>query len=79
MQNVQNMESVESVESVDFMNSTLLNEISKYSDYNKIHLNIGFTKWKESTDMNEKDLYDLLKLKPFRQAASLLELYARKQ
>lgn len=76
---MQNMENNENKESVDFINSTLLNEISKYSDYSKVHLNIGFTKWKESVDMNEKDLYNLLKLKPIRQAASLLELYARKQ
>lgn len=76
---MQNIENNENKESVDFINSTLLNEISKYSDYNKVHLNIGFIKWKESVDMNEKDLYNLLKLKPIRQAASLLELYARKQ
>lgn len=76
---MQNIENNENKESVDFINSTLLNEISKYSDYSKIHLNIGFIKWKESVVMNEKDLYELLKLKPIRQAASLLELYARKQ
>lgn len=75
---MQNVENADNVDNIDFINSTLLNEISKYSDYNKIHLNNGFMKWKESTDMNEKDLYELLKLKPFRQAASLLELYARK-
>lgn len=73
------MENKENMEFFDFINSPLLNEISKYSDYNKIHLNIGFKKWKESTDMVEKDLYELLKLKPIRAAVSLLELYARKQ
>ena len=78
MQNIENVENVDNVDNVDFINSTLLNEISKYSDYSKIHLNIGFIKWKESTDMNEKDLYELLKLKQLRTAASLLELYARK-
>ena len=72
------MQNVDNVDNVDFINSTLLNEISKYSDYSKEHLNIGFKKWKESTDMNEKDLYELLKLKQLRTAASLLELYARK-
>ncbi len=66
------------MEKIDFMNSTLLDEIAKYSDYSKVHLNIGFTKWQESTDMTEKDLYELLKLKPIRVAANLLELYARK-
>ena len=75
---MQNVENAGSEDNVDFINSTLLNEISKYSDYSKVHLNIGFMKWKESTNMNEKDLYELLKLKQLRTAASLLELYARK-
>ena len=70
---------MEDTNSIDFLNSHLLNEIVKYSDCSKEHLNIGFKKWKESTDMNEKDLYELLKLKTMRQAVSLLELYSRKR